>query len=114
MNFDFFSTISASTLLLIVLNSSIYSFLFYFLRKFIQIGICLVPDEFRTVPRIPPHTNSNLSDFTLLIYAITVIMNIIIDKACDILIGPNIKLSVLNPSIIALANEYIIKYKYVI
>ena len=41
-------------------------------------------------------------------------MNIIIDKACDILIGPNIKLSVLSPSIIALANEYIIKYKYVI
>ena len=40
-------------------------------------------------------------------------MNIIIDKACDILIGPNIKLSVLSPSIIALANEYIIKYKYV-
>ena len=41
-------------------------------------------------------------------------MNIIIDKACDILIGPSIRLSVLSPSIIALANEYIIKYKYVI
>ena len=58
--------------------------------------------------------NYNLSDFTLLIYAIIEIMNIITDKACDILIGPSIRLSVLSPSIIALTNEYIIKYKYVI
>jgi hypothetical protein len=42
-------------------------------KKVMQIGICLVPDEFRTVPKIPrfgdfkgqslefpPHTNSNL------------------------------------------------------
>ena len=58
--------------------------------------------------------NYNLSDFTLFIYAIIDIMNIIIDKTCDILISPSIKLSVLSPSIIALANEYIIKYRYVI
>ena len=58
--------------------------------------------------------NYNLSDFTLFIYAIIDIMNIIIDKTCDILIGPSIRLSVLSPSIIALANEYIIKYRYVI
>ena len=58
--------------------------------------------------------NYNLSDFILFIYAIIDIMNIIIDKTCDILIGPSIRLSVLSPSIIALANEYIIKYRYVI
>lgn len=41
-------------------------------------------------------------------------VNIIKDNSCDILIGPSIRLSVLRLSIIALANEYIIRYKYVI
>ena len=37
-----------------------------------------------------------------------------IDTSCDIRMFPSIKLSVLNPSIIALANPYPIKYIYVI
>ena len=60
------------------------------------------------------HTNYNLPVFLLFVYNIIVVINIITDKACDILIGPSIRLSVLIPSIIALVNEYIIKYKYVI
>ena len=36
-----------------------------------------------------------------------------IDRICEILNGPNIRLSVLNPSITALAIPYIIKYKHV-
>lgn len=40
-------------------------------------------------------------------------INIIIETNCDILIGPIIRLSVLNPSINILANEYVIKYKRV-
>ena len=42
------------------------------------------------------------------------ITNIIKDNSCDILILPSIRLSVLNPSIIILANEYVIKYTSVI
>lgn len=42
------------------------------------------------------------------------ITNIIKDNSCDILILPSIRLSVLNPSIIILANEYVIKYVIVI
>ena len=41
-------------------------------------------------------------------------LNKISDNICDTLIFPSIKLSVLNPSIIILANEYVIKYKSVI
>ena len=69
--------------------------------------------------QIPPRTSHltlQLSKVFLLFftYKIPLITNIATDKACDILIGPSIKLSVLRPSIIVLANEYIIKYKYVI
>lgn len=41
-------------------------------------------------------------------------MNITNDNNCDILMLPNIRLSVLSPSIIILANEYTIKYISVI
>ena len=62
------------------------------------------------------HLSHQLSKVFLLFftYKIPLITNIVTDKACDILIGPSIRLSVLSPSIIALTNEYIIKYKYVI
>ena len=56
------------------------------------------------------HTNYNLLFFLTFIYIILEPMNIINDKTCDTLKFPIIKLSILSPSIIILANEYIIKY----